>query len=453
MDVAETPSGSATLESELERLIDKGLDIVEPGLCSPPARSRSPRLDRVLGGPLHIEKLLLEVEEHHSEANATLAKLTDLRSQKEKELRHIQLREEEASATLERTKTGVASLDSLVKKVGGQHGWLANILGRCEEAESNRFFEGNVAEVFSVAVAKLREVRNLQNVQLQDAYVAQRQATEARETSSRDLSGLEASLAETREALARIEQDARTVERKINRHASQLQHLQAVAHMEQELSHLRSEIARGEQALTEARNIRDDAKHNMDSYSNWSGDLASFFRGHGVRDVAAITRGLQVLLPSDPLPMMIRTMLTQPCLDVRSPTVVSMFDLVSERLRGAESYLHRQFQESDAAFQDANRQVLQTSKTLREQEDKLSIRLAQSTFNLIATPSKNRLRSEGHYNSNRYVDIRPTTSDYSSDALVKVEPPCHEAKPSTAPKRPSISSVLNGTSGVRPSRS
>lgn len=308
-----------------------------------------------------------------------------------------------------------------------------------------------------MAVAKLREVRNLQNAQLQEAYVAQRQARTARDLSSKDSFEIQASLEETRLALARITDNAQTLESKIHRYASQLRHLHTIAQMEQELSRLRSEMGSCEQLLEEAQRKREEARNDVDEYRNWSEDLELFFRGHGVRDAAHIVRGLQTILPSDPLPMIIRTMLTEAHLNVSSPTVVSMFDLVSERLRGAETYLHRRFQECDAAYQDANHRFRQTSKMLHDREEQVSMRLAQANCNTVATPLKSRFGTFEHsHDRNRQSELCVAPSN-SPGTIVKAEPVhCNAVEPGTGPKikRPSISSVLNGTSAaLRPSRS
>jgi hypothetical protein len=387
-----------------------------------------------------------------------LAQALARREKKMEELKRLQLHAKEITSALERAESDLKYFDDRAERGEGQRCWLADILEHCEHAEAKKVFEGDVAQAFSAAVVKVREVKELQGAQMREVSAARRRAAVARETAAKELSSNEATLEETRAIVARIADEAQTIELNVDRYVSQAKHLQAAAQVEQEVLRLRSEARVSDEAFAQAKRVRDEARSQLDKYSTWAEDLDLFFKGHSARDASAILRGLQAVMPrDDPLPALIRTMLSERCIDVSSPTVISMSSMVQERLRAAKNHLHEQLHKSEATCQDTNIRLVEASKSLERREEQLVTLLTQVNCHLAATPLRNTARVEvssaerGTTSGSRDSGVFAKTGQrpcvpkpLGGDALVPKEVQKHP--------RPSVVEVIRGTAPPRPSR-
>lgn len=360
---------------------------VAPTRRSPQVDSRGDLPEKLEPG--NARDLLAKAEDRHAAAKVKLTQVLALRDRQLEDSKQRQQRQLEAATSLERAEKDLHCATEHVERAEEHASWLSDIIVHCEKAEAKKVFEGSVVAIFSEAVAKLSQAGELQRTQAQEADGEHRRATAAKELASRELAEHAAGLAEIQAAVRRSEEEAQAGQLSIASFSQQAKHLSMVAQAEDEAVRLRRAAEHAEKQARESSSTRDAARQQLGEHRAWTEDLQLFFKGNQPRDSNSILRGLQVLLPSDTLPTIVRAMLSEKRIDVNSSTVRSVNSMVTEHVKVAEASLRENVKKQEAICQEREGRLAGASHLLHQQEAQVKGLLSQAGARGIATPLRN----------------------------------------------------------------
>lgn len=336
-----------------------------------------------------IEDQLAQLASVHATASAAVGEARALCKRREEFLQMVQVNGQELAEKHDRLEAEVSQADQQVHSNQEQLIWLEDIAAKCEHAKSANCFADDVLEAFNMMLSNMHRASELQGARTRDLEAAHRSRRAEWQASCNARRDNEMRLGEARAAVAQAEDDAKTAQMEVDRLSSQIKQTRAMAQLQKQIDEQGAVVKEARRAAETAASHRDTLHTQLSEYSLWSEDLLSFFDGKAVQDGGAILRGLQALVPSrDPLPTLVRSLLSQDGIDMASHTGISMQKLVSDQLHIASSRLRSQVQAHETSCEECNSKQAEAQQRLRKLEEQAKSLCAMPGIRSVATPMR-----------------------------------------------------------------
>lgn len=287
-----------------------------------------------------------------------------------KELQFSQQAVHEARKTLEGANSDVPASQTHLLSAKEHLQWLEDFCSHGNRAVAKDLFDPAVASVVRKSMEHLQTGIDLQTSLVKEAEHAAVEAQSLKERLRKDCESKQHHLEQAQDALQSAEEQVRIAK-------SEVAHLEKQAHWARgALKKMQDLTAVEEQCRAssrEAARLRDDVQRQFADHCAWGEDLQAVFEGQRARNYEAIVTGLQDSLPKgDPLPMMIRTMLTgSGTVDRSNGTVQMLRKHVAEPVVLAKDRLQKRLEQCQVKCVDAERAHSQALSSLHQQEDVL----------------------------------------------------------------------------------
>jgi len=330
--------------------------------------------------PAWATELSGQIEAAKFTSNARCSAAVARRDRCAEELRRREKASQDEAAAAERFEAELLLAEDAARAVEEKLSWLDDIAAHCEKAKAKQLFDGPVMEAFNASVAHMRRAGDLQQERVRDAQASQKRKRDERDGRRKELEGKEQQVAAAMKSLAQADEEVK---------AAQFQFEQ----LEGQGAKLRSSVTRAcadvdaaERGLREASRLRGQLRAQDAEYAAWTEDLYSFFEGRGVRDSGAIFRGLQAMLPpGDPMPVIVRAMLTDSSgtVDKGNLTTMSMRELVAGQIRTCMAGLKEKLSSQEVAHTESEQRRVEARMQMRKCEEQW-----RSAVSSAAMPAK-----------------------------------------------------------------
>eukprot|EP00930_Biecheleria_cincta_P031327 TRINITY_DN21742_c1_g2_i1.p1 TRINITY_DN21742_c1_g2~~TRINITY_DN21742_c1_g2_i1.p1 ORF type:complete len:440 (-),score=115.72 TRINITY_DN21742_c1_g2_i1:76-1395(-) len=314
-----------------------------------------------------------------------------------KELQLTQQAVHEARKALEGANSDIPACQTRLLSSKEHLQWLEDFHSHGSRAIAKDLFDPAVSSAVRMSMENLQIGINLQSSLVKEAQHAVMEAQSLKERLSKDFGSKQQNLEQAQDALRSAEEEVRIAK-------SEVAHLEKQAHWARgalkKMQDLTSVEEQCRASSREAARLRDDAQRQFADHCAWGEDLQAVFEGQRAKNCEAIVSGLQDVLPTgDPLPMMIRAMLTgSGTVDRSNGTVQMLRKHVAEPIVLAKDRLQKRLEHCQAKCVDAERAHSQALNSLRQQEDLLQQTAAEEyrrspagrvpVPNTVATPLK-----------------------------------------------------------------
>lgn len=333
------------------------------------------------------EKELARLLAAHTKARAVWDEADTLRFSRAKELQKAEKAARESTENYERLEADVAQADQRVSSAKEQMRWLEDLVDKSERVSASNVFADDVMEAFSIMLSNMHRASDLHGTHLREWESKHSGLQKEWDKAHQARSDCEKNIKAARDALGQAEDSVKAAQISVDRLEGQIEQIRAIV-LQKEINEQSAVVVEAKEAAESAARDRDMLQAQLSEYNVWVEDLHGFFDGRAVGDSAAILRGLEDLLPPpDPLPIVIRPLLSQgeDRLDMASSTGISMRRFVWEQLDQAASQLRAKLAAQEATCQERKSWWAEAAQQLRHLEDQAKF-LRAMRIRTVATP-------------------------------------------------------------------